>query len=874
MLKGRLKLMRPNLINIIYDENIVDEIVYVLLYFLMEILELKILYNREKILKTISELEKSKVSQDPKQKNMQLSENYNNLAVICLNDNNLQESLEHLRKAESLAGNSAIHKALVFNTIASFYKKQGKLTTSLKYIERSLSIHPTGVAYINLSSLLNLQSKYEKALEIAMHSIIFTQDEVFEQMFDNKTYDESKVECLAAGYYNLAMQLEYLKRPDEANSYYKKTVEFSDKYLTDLNPLTGIFRQIFEKITQKSEAFLDKKRKSESHLRPHRTKKRVIIKSAKSKSPINKSPSNTIKKAPLTERPPGKPVKSYRKFVKTGMSKTKYLESIIPAVLKEDSSGEDTGKFSNTQTVMIKEHNEISLKQKLEVDKIQIPKKKNSESQGSSPKTSEKDKIKAKSQKALEYFAKKRSKYMESLLENGLKNDEKKEEDEEFMDLDEDLKASQEEKVDEEEKRYDGSEKKNEDIDEGYMENELSHEEGENNIKLEKVKEDYILTEGHIFDESYEKVAEEHKNDSEVEGKADDDNDEANEKSSAKDKESRRSSKGEIIERKRSSKGEFIESRRSSKGEFIESGVEKKNIIGDESSRKSSKKYQESRKNSENNEKISEKSEGSRRSSKKSEKMSVKNEEIKRNSESEEGSMSKSHESREISVREKYMETNDENSRKGIIGKNEKNIDCEEKNELEIRTEENIENIHKEDIENDKHQEINKSPDASLSSENSHKSKAAVENLKNLSENPELSSKIKNHTESSSSLKQFSHNSSISNPEKPSSANQELLKEQFEKNLRASFENIEFPIEDLDNSYKIESAKNLDDSSEDDDFFSEVQSNDIKPIDSLEDHEEKDSDDDKIHSALSPIPEESPKAGETANITETNKAIL
>ena len=339
----------------------------------MEILELKQIQNRENIEHLITSLEAENSHQSEEEKCSQLSENYNSYAIILLNENKVQESLEYLRKAESLSYNNPVLRSFTYNTIASFYRRQGKTSTALKYIERSISIHPSGQSYLNLCSILNSQGKYDKALEIAMHAIIFLLDELFELSFEGKTIKNSNFEVLSAAYYNLAVSLDYLKRSDEASSYYKKAVEFSEKYLTDNNPVKEVIRQIYDRIIAGSLKKFEKIRKTEISGKNLQNKKRVIIK-ASSKSPLSKTPENTGKKIEFGDKIKNKKNRnslSHRKFVKSGITKAKLIESFIPAPEGESSGDEIVKNLASTQVFSIKKDEDVgfSLKKKLRLDK-------------------------------------------------------------------------------------------------------------------------------------------------------------------------------------------------------------------------------------------------------------------------------------------------------------------------------------------------------------------------------------------------------------------------------------------------------------------------------------------------------------------------
>ena len=345
----------------------------------MEILEVKYVQNREETEKTIFELCQKKGNLLDEYETKILCESYNALSQILFNEKKIQESFECLRKSESLAVSHSALRASVYNAMASFYRKQGKCSTALTYIEKSLSLCASGNAYLNMCSVLSLQGKYEKSLEIAMHAIIFMQDELFEEFYEGKKMEEVKLESLSAGYYNLAVQLEYLKRPNEANSYYKKSLEFSTKYLPLDSAVHETLKQIYYKIIVGSLNKLESKGKSETNIKPS-SKKRVIIKNVRSKSPISKTPPpESSKKLLLTERFQHKivgPMLNHRKFVQTGVAKSKMIEGVSRFLDKDEGSfGEDIARtLASTQGFTLNNNKEqlkeISLKDKLKIEKI------------------------------------------------------------------------------------------------------------------------------------------------------------------------------------------------------------------------------------------------------------------------------------------------------------------------------------------------------------------------------------------------------------------------------------------------------------------------------------------------------------------------
>ena len=336
----------------------------------MEILELKLIQNRENIQNSIEILEKDLSYLQDHIKSLELSTLLNEAALVLLSEDKIQESLEFLKRAEILSSHSTRHKAICFNSIATFYRKQGKILTALKYIERSISVHPTGFAYLNLCAVLNVQGKLDKALEIAMHTIIFVQDEIIEEYVDLNQRSLDKSETLSVCFYNLAVQLEYLKRTEEANSYYRKSVEFSCKHLPDINPIREILQQIYEKIISNHVKIINSNSKTESkpaqsqHIQHPQLKKRVIIKDNRSKSPAVKSPLNT--KDPSEKKLNRNPT-SHRKFINAGITKAKFIENYNNGKI-EDS--EETNKTASRSIKLEKGQSEISIKNQIDEKKV------------------------------------------------------------------------------------------------------------------------------------------------------------------------------------------------------------------------------------------------------------------------------------------------------------------------------------------------------------------------------------------------------------------------------------------------------------------------------------------------------------------------
>lgn len=158
-----------------------------------------------------------------------------------------EAALDFLRKAEVLCQHSTQFKSVTLNNLGCFYRRTGKLRTSLHYLEQALEMelkteNPTSVAdtHLNLCAVLSQLKKHEEALEHVLMAIVLLQDEfVFAEMAARKKqndmrnsevdYDEKKnneqsnkkignkkledrAGVLTIAYHNMGVELEFLKR--------------------------------------------------------------------------------------------------------------------------------------------------------------------------------------------------------------------------------------------------------------------------------------------------------------------------------------------------------------------------------------------------------------------------------------------------------------------------------------------------------------------------------------------------------------------------------------------------------------------------------------------------------------------------------------
>lgn len=69
-----------------------------------------------------------------------LCELCNTISMIFLKKDKFDISLEFLKKAEILTQKSQKFKSLTLNNLATFYRKQNKLKSALKYLETALKV--------------------------------------------------------------------------------------------------------------------------------------------------------------------------------------------------------------------------------------------------------------------------------------------------------------------------------------------------------------------------------------------------------------------------------------------------------------------------------------------------------------------------------------------------------------------------------------------------------------------------------------------------------------------------------------------------------------------------------------------------------------
>ncbi|EAR85352.3 ubiquitin carboxyl-terminal hydrolase family protein (macronuclear) [Tetrahymena thermophila SB210] len=212
-------------------------------------------------------------------------------AMIYLEMEQFDKSLEQLRKAEMLQMNSQKMKAVTFNNMACYYRRTNKLRTALNYLINALEIEiklddndvSLADTHLNLCAVLSQLDRHDEALEHSMLSIIMLQDEMLSQTLKfyktqsqnqqqnepalkkRKIVTDDRIAVLAIAYHNLGVEFEHLKRDDESIKLYMKAYGIANTYL-------GIQHSVvkkMEKVMQKAKDQQYEKKKKQDIKNPN-----------------------------------------------------------------------------------------------------------------------------------------------------------------------------------------------------------------------------------------------------------------------------------------------------------------------------------------------------------------------------------------------------------------------------------------------------------------------------------------------------------------------------------------------------------------------------------------------------------------------------
>ena len=110
----------------------------------------------------------------------------NLLAMTYLQQDDFAMVLELLKKAEILTERDPAGRAVTFNNLACYYRRQGKLHSALSYMQKALRIESRlekvdnpADTHLNMCAVLSQLGRHAGALEHAQSALILLQEELF-----------------------------------------------------------------------------------------------------------------------------------------------------------------------------------------------------------------------------------------------------------------------------------------------------------------------------------------------------------------------------------------------------------------------------------------------------------------------------------------------------------------------------------------------------------------------------------------------------------------------------------------------------------------------------------------------------------------------
>jgi tetratricopeptide (TPR) repeat protein len=177
----------------------------------------------------------------------------NLLAMTYLQQEDFAMVLELLKKAEILTERDNAGRAVTFNNLACYYRRQGKLHASLQYLQKALKIeakleHVDNPAdtYLNTCAVLSQLGRHQSALEHAQQALILLQEELAKVIGPMAQATEApkadRIAVLAIAYHNVGVEYEFLKKFDQSLQSYRKGVEVSERFLGEEHAITITLR--------------------------------------------------------------------------------------------------------------------------------------------------------------------------------------------------------------------------------------------------------------------------------------------------------------------------------------------------------------------------------------------------------------------------------------------------------------------------------------------------------------------------------------------------------------------------------------------------------------------------------------------------------
>lgn len=178
----------------------------------------------------------------------------NLLAMTYLQQEDFAMVLELLKKAEILTERDSAGRAVTFNNLACYYRRQGKLHAALQYLQKALKIEARlervenpADTYLNTCAVLSQLGRHQSALEHAQQALILLQEELSKVIGpmaqeEQQVPKADRVAVLAIAYHNVGVEYEFLKKYDQSLQSYRKGVEVSERFLGGEHAITVTLR--------------------------------------------------------------------------------------------------------------------------------------------------------------------------------------------------------------------------------------------------------------------------------------------------------------------------------------------------------------------------------------------------------------------------------------------------------------------------------------------------------------------------------------------------------------------------------------------------------------------------------------------------------
>ena len=188
----------------------------------------------------------------------------NLLAMTYLQQDDFAMVLELLMKAEILTERDLAGRAVTYNNLACYYRRQGKLHSALNYMQKALRIESRlervdnpADTHLNMCAVLSQLGRHAGALEHAQSALILLQEELFTGAGiggDSAvgsggaapvSQKVDRVAVLAIAYHNIGVEQEFLKRLDQSLHSYRKGVEIAETHLGHDHGITITIRSSY-----------------------------------------------------------------------------------------------------------------------------------------------------------------------------------------------------------------------------------------------------------------------------------------------------------------------------------------------------------------------------------------------------------------------------------------------------------------------------------------------------------------------------------------------------------------------------------------------------------------------------------------------------